>query len=207
METSMFTSPLALICLSTAAIAAALLLYYLARKPPLHTATKLLLLAGLGVFPLLSAGSGSYAGFEHTKARAFCNGCHVMEPWIDDAEDPTSNSLSAMHARNELFGDQSCYTCHADYGMFGTIATKVTGLKHVAGYVLEYHDMPIEEAVEKIRLFEPFPNENCTRCHSTTLPGYGQVPDHAAMKDPAEASCASHGCHGPAHPFAGGSRE
>jgi cytochrome c-type protein NapC len=128
MESSMSSSPFAIVCLSCAAIAAALIVYYLVRRPPFHAATKLLLLAAIGVFPLLGAGSGSYAGFEQTTTREFCNGCHVMEPWIDDAENPDSTSLAAQHSRNVLFGDHSCYTCHADYGMFGVAVTKVNGL-------------------------------------------------------------------------------
>ncbi len=206
MGTSIFANPLAAVSIGAAAIATALILYYLIRKPPLHAATKLLLLAGLGVFPLLSAGSGNYAGFEQTTTREFCNGCHVMNPWIDDAEDPTSTSLSSMHARNELFGDKSCYTCHADYGMFGTVATKAAGMKHVYGYITEYWNTPVAEAVETIHMFKPFPNSTCTHCHSTKLPGWDRIPDHRAMADSEEVGCASKGCHGPAHPFAGGSR-
>lgn len=202
MATSILGNPLPAITILCAVIAAALLVHYIVKRPPLNTQTKLLLLAGLGLFPILSAGSGSYAGFVQTTKRDFCGGCHVMEPWIKDAEDPHSTSLSAMHARNELFGDKSCYTCHADYGMFGTVATKIAGLHHVYGYLTKYWDTPLEEAVKTIKIFKPFPNSTCTHCHSTTLPGFAQVPDHKATADDATASCASKGCHGPAHPFA-----
>lgn len=206
MEMSTFGDPFAVITLVCAAISAGLILYYLVRRPPLSGVTKLVLLAGLGIFPIMSAGSGNYYGFEKTTEREFCNGCHVMKPWVDDAEDPASTSLSALHARNELFGDKSCYTCHADYGMFGVAVTKMNGMVHLAHYLQHYKDVPVEEAVETIRIFKPFPNRNCMHCHSTTLPGYAAVPDHKANDDE-EVSCTSVGCHGPAHPFAGGSRE
>ena len=62
------------------------------------------------------------------------------------------------------------------------------------------------EAVETIKMFKPFPNSTCTHCHSTKLPGWTDTPDHRAMGDGVEVGCTSHGCHGPAHPFAGGSR-
>jgi len=202
----MFAEPLVLLSLVTAVIAALLLVHYLVRKPPFNTVTKLLLLAGLGVFPILSAGSGNYAGFEQTTKREFCNGCHVMRPWVADAEDPASTSLAALHARNDLFGDRNCYTCHADYGMFGTVATKMGGMRHVYYYVTEYHDWPIARFVDEIRIRRPFPNSTCTHCHSTTLPFWQQVPDHKAMQDTDAVSCASKGCHGPAHPFAGAAR-
>ena len=148
MDRSIFAEPLVMVSLITAVIAALLIVHYLVRKPPFNAVTKLLLLAGLCVFPILSAGSGNYAGFEQTTKREFCGGCHVMRPWVDDSEDPASISLAALHARNDRFGDRSCYTCHADYGMFGTVATKIGGLRHVYHYLNGYHAMPIEQLVE-----------------------------------------------------------
>jgi cytochrome c-type protein NapC len=206
MEPSIFASPLKLVSLFTAAVAAILVAWYLIRRPRLHASTKLVLLAGLGLFPIMSAASGNMVGYEATTRRQFCNSCHVMEPWIDDVENPASTSLAASHSRNELFGDKSCYTCHADYGMFGAVQTKLTGLKHVMHYLADYRNVPVEVAIERIELFEPYPNSNCTHCHSMKANGWAKVPDHAAMKDPDQVSCASAGCHGPAHPFAGGSR-
>lgn len=206
MAMTIYDNPLAAIALVCAGISATILLYYLIRRPKLSAAVKLVMLAGLGIFPVLTAGSGNYAGFEQTTKREFCNGCHVMNPWIEDAEDPTSTSLSARHARNDLFGEKSCYTCHANYGMFGTVATKIGGLHHVYAYVTEYKDVPTAEAVETIRLYEPFPNETCKHCHSTKVPGFAAVPDHRALDAVEPPGCASKGCHGPAHPFAGGSR-
>jgi cytochrome c-type protein NapC len=38
-----------------------------------------------------------------------------MGPYVRDAEDPGSQSLAAIHSRNNRFGEQSCYVCHADY--------------------------------------------------------------------------------------------
>ena len=113
-----------------------------------------------------------------------------------------SGSLAALHSRNAWFGGESCYTCHADYGMFGTVNTKLNGMKHVYHYFLGYRGMPIEEAKQRIHLYEPYPNANCTQCHSTTLPGYAEVPEHQSLGRDAPAghvSCASDGCHGPAH--------
>lgn len=206
MDTSIFADPLRASSLIAAAIAALLLVHYLVRKPPFNTVTKLVLLAGLGAFPILSASTGNYAGFEQTTKREFCGGCHVMRPWVDDSADPTSTTLAARHARNDLFGDHNCYACHADYGMYGTVATKLGGMRHVYFYVTEYHDWPLAKFVEEVRIRKPFPNATCTHCHSTRVPGWQQVPDHKAMQDVEAVSCASQGCHGPAHPFAGAAR-
>jgi len=125
----------ALVC---AAAAAAILLWYLVRRPPLGRVTKVLLLLGLGLLPVIVALTGNIAGYEFTLSRQFCGSCHVMGPYIRDAADPKSQSLAAIHSRNRKFGDQSCYTCHADYDMFGAITTKMTGLKHLYYYVTEY---------------------------------------------------------------------
>jgi cytochrome c-type protein NapC len=196
--------PLALAALVAALLAAVCLVYYLVRRPRLNGAVRLLLLAGLGVFPLITAGTGNLAGFDATTTRQFCGGCHVMEPWVADAADPASVSLAARHSRNQLFGQKSCYTCHADYGMYGTVVTKLNGLHHVVAYLRRYRDVPIAHALGEIRMYRPYPNQSCTHCHSTALPGFAAVADHRILGEPgrAEVSCASEGCHGPAHPFA-----
>jgi hypothetical protein len=191
----------ALVC---AAGAAAILLWYLVRRPPLGPTTKVALLFGFGVLPLGAALSGNLVGFEETTTRAFCGSCHTMEPYTDDAADPASVTLAAMHSRNEHFGPRSCYTCHSDYGMFGTVATKINGLRHVWMYYTEYRSIPIEESLPRIEIYAPIPNYTCTRCHSTTLPGWSEVPDHVALSGElrdGRVSCTSDGCHGPAHPF------
>ena len=58
--------------------------------------------------------TGNMAGYEYTLKRPFCGSCHVMGPYIRDAEDAKSNSLAAIHSRNHRFGEESCYTCHAE---------------------------------------------------------------------------------------------
>jgi cytochrome c-type protein NapC len=203
--------PLAWITIIAAAAAAVLIIYYLVRRPPMTTVTKLVLLAGIGLFPIAAASTGNIAGFEQTTTRNFCGGCHTMDPWVKDAIDPKSTSLAAMHARNELFGDRNCYTCHADYGMYGTVATKMAGMKHVWMYYGEgFADMSIEEAMPKVHIAKPFPNSTCTHCHSTRLEGWNDVPDHQGLVpliDKGEVSCASAGCHGPAHPFSKAAQE
>ncbi len=208
METSIFSrvhGPLAWACLSCAAVAAGLLIYYLLRRPPLNSRTKMLLLMGIGVFPIASAAAGNIVGFEATTERPFCGSCHVMTPYQLDSEDPSSTSLAAMHARNDEFGHRNCYACHANYGMYGTVITKIGGMRHVYEYYLNgYHKMSLEEAREKIHIRKPFPNDTCLHCHSAKLRGWVDEPEHEAIVESlerGEVSCASEGCHGPAHPF------
>jgi cytochrome c-type protein NapC len=208
METSIFSAvhgPLAWGCLLSAAVAAGMLLFYLVRRPTLTSGVKLFLLMALGVFPIAAAGTGNVVGFEASTERNFCGGCHVMQPYVQDSANRTSMTLASMHARNDEFGERNCYTCHADYGMYGTVATKIAGMGHVYEYWLNgYHKMSLEEARGKIHIKKPFPNTTCIHCHSLTLPGWADEPEHQAIVESVErgeVSCASAGCHGPAHPF------
>lgn len=198
------SNPFLAAALACGAGAAVLALWFLVRRPALTRTTKLVLLAAIGVLPLATAGTGNIAGYEATKTRRFCGSCHVMTPYQTDSEDPRSTSLAARHARNDLFGDHNCYACHADYGMFGTVTTKIGGMRHVYEYTLHYHDMSLEEAREKIHILKPFQNDTCMHCHSTTGTSWHAVKDHESLIDRVRGgtvSCASEGCHGPAHPF------
>jgi cytochrome c-type protein NapC len=192
------------IALSCAALSAIILVTYLVVRPPLVRWTKIWLSLGLGVFPVGVAITGNYEGFEATKARSFCGSCHVMSLHAVDSDDPASHSLASRHGRNPMFGNENCYACHADYGMFGTLVTKMGGMRHVWLYYTQYFDVPIEEAKKTITLRAPYPNGNCMQCHSTRDDLWLKVGDHKASLDDVRAgrvSCAGAGCHGLAHPF------
>jgi cytochrome c-type protein NapC len=196
-------SPLTVLALVCALASAIILIGYLVVRPQLGHATKVWLAFGLGVFPLGTASAGNIQGFEATKKRAFCGSCHVMVPHASDSDDAASLSLSSRHARNKLFGEENCYACHADYGMYGTIVTKLGGMRHVWLYYTQYSDVTIEDAKKTIVLRKPYPNDNCMQCHSTRLDVWNRQPDHKASLDDVRAGrvgCASVGCHGYAHP-------
>jgi cytochrome c-type protein NapC len=196
---------LGVVTLVTAASAAAILVAYLVRKPALTFPVKLWLLLGLGVLPAMAGASSTVTGMQATTARSFCGSCHVMAAHFDDAANPASQSLAARHSRNPYFGKQSCYTCHADYGMHGYVATKLGGLRHVYEYYLGgYGKLTLEEAKRQIHLVKPYDNTNCRQCHTTTLHDWRRVPDHGSLEAELlsnKVSCASAGCHGYAHPF------
>lgn len=200
----MHLDPFLIAGLVTTAGAALLLLWFLLRRPLLTRATKIILLFGIGVLPLMTAANGNIAGYHAMKTRDFCGSCHVMTPYKEDSENPNSLGLAARHGRNEAFGEENCYTCHADYGMFGTITTKMGGMRHVYEYVFNFHQLSLEEAIPKIHIISPFPNATCMRCHSTNNPMWNKIGDHASTLLEVRAgttSCASAGCHAPAHPF------
>ena len=185
------------LALGAAAIAAAILVWFLWRRPHLNWTTKVLLLLGMGLFPIATAATGNVVGFQNTLSREFTN----------DAANPASFTLAARHSRNPSFGDHSCYACHADYGMFGAVTTKLNGLRHVYGYYTEFRSLSLEEALPRLETFKPYPNQNCMQCHSTQVPTWDMVSEHAALTDEVrsgEVSCASAGCHGPIHPTTDG---
>jgi cytochrome c-type protein NapC len=196
-------NPLSLIAVALAIVAAAILITFLIKRPVLDLSGKVLLFFGLGVFPIGSAALVNVRGFERTQEREFCGSCHVMTPHANDSADPASFGLASRHARSPHFGGQNCYLCHADYGMYGTVLTKMGGMRHVWLYYTEFSDVPLAEAREKIHLVKPYPNRNCMECHSTELQGWKNIADHRASLEDVRAnrmSCASAGCHGFAHP-------
>jgi nitrate/TMAO reductase-like tetraheme cytochrome c subunit len=196
---------LGFVVLGAAAAAAIILIWYLLKRPVLDLRVKLLLLLGLGVLPALAAASSTVAGMEATTHREFCGSCHVMAGHYLDSSNPLSQSLAARHSRNPFFGEQACYVCHADYGMYGYPMTKAGGLRHVYLYYFGgYRQLSLAEAERKIHLVKPYDNLNCRQCHTTTAQVWRRVPDHESLRAELESnrvSCASAGCHGFAHPF------
>ena len=186
-----------------AGAAASILVVFLYKRPALGLATKLWLFAGLGVLPILAAGSGNIAGFQSSTKVEFCNGCHVMNPYVADARDPKSDTLAAIHARNGYFGQDACYTCHEDYSMFGAVTTKMQGMKHMQVYYTTYRNADPMNPQPPIKLYEPFKVTNCTHCHSLTAPTFRDVDDHKDAMDKILAGkmvCNSSSCHDHAHP-------
>jgi cytochrome c-type protein NapC len=197
-------SPLTLFAIVSASLAAVILVAFLVLRPPLDRTAKLWLLLGLGVFPIGAAAATNVQGYQATQQRKFCGSCHVMTPYARDVESTASLGLAARHGRNPYFGKENCYVCHADYGMYGTVLTKLGGMRHVWLYYTEFSSMPLDESKEKIHLVRPYPNDNCMQCHSTSLQGWLADPDHKASLAEVRAgrmSCASPGCHGYAHPW------
>ncbi len=186
-----------------AAFAAGILLVHLLRRGPIDGAAKLWLLMGLGVFPIASAATTNVAGFQATQSRAFCGSCHVMTPHATDSMDKASRTMSAIHARNKYFGNDNCYTCHKDYGMYGYVLTKMGGMRHVYLYLSEYRSMPLDRSRHEIRIMRPIANSTCMSCHTTEAPRWAALGDHASslagLRD-GSVSCASPGCHGFSHP-------
>ena len=199
------TTPFGALTLVSAAAAALILLHHLVARPALTATVRLRLLLGLAVLPFITAVSSTAFGLHRTTERDFCGSCHVMTTHLRDLEDPTSQGLAARHARSPFTGPTACYTCHADYGLFGYPLTKLTGMAHVWNYYLGgYSGWSLERFHAEVRTAKPYPNANCRQCHSGTLASFSNVKEHVALTDELEqnrVSCASAGGHGVAHPF------
>lgn len=184
-----------------AGISALILVVFLVRRPPLGGMTKAWLLMGIGVLSPLAALAGNIVGFEASKRREFCGSCHTMTPYVADAADSGSKTLAAFHSRNEHQGEVSCYVCHKNYGLFASATTKVRGFRHLWAYYTHPDRPP--------KLYSPYLNRRCTECHSMTLPGFDDEPEHATIKTELRAgttSCVTAGCHAPVHPSTGGKK-
>jgi cytochrome c-type protein NapC len=151
------------------------------------------LMVGVLALPLLlSAGSVSYGVRESSKT-TFCLSCHEMQPYGKSLFADNRSALSAVHYQNRLVDrDVTCYSCHADYAMFGDVKAKLNGLRHV--WVHYFGTIP-----EKIALYQPYPSANCLHCHDDAR-RFLESPPHRPVLDAlyaGKASCLS--CHTVAH--------
>lgn len=157
---------------------------------------KILTFFALFIFPASVALSGGWWHLERSKKTEFCLSCHTMSDHgrsllIDDP----SYLPAAHYQNNRVPGDQACYTCHKDYTMYGGVAAKWRGLRHV--YVQYLGNRPKPEA---IKLYTPYNNRECLHCHLGAR-SFEEATAHqrkpgqlAAMKTNA-MSCMNSGCH------------
>ena len=101
------------------------------RRAGLTPGLKELLVLPLVVLPPAIVFFGYAYGIERSKSVASCGSCHVMKPYLADLQNPESTSLAGTHYKNRYIQENHCYTCHTDYGMFGTLQAKMDGLGHV----------------------------------------------------------------------------
>ncbi len=160
----------------------------------LTSASKQLMFLAVGVLPLAIIFFSYSYGMSASERVEACGSCHIMKPWVKDLQDPKSTTLAAVHFKNRYIQENHCYTCHTDYGMFGTVKAKWQGLGHIARYSTGAYKQPIKIA-------HPFSNLHCLNCHATSQKFLDpakhpkeDLPDLISGK----TSCLD--CHGPAHP-------
>jgi len=130
-----------------------------ARPLAAHAVGRIVLLVGLVALPLLlSVGNLSY-GVSQSSSTRFCLSCHEMERFGRSLFVDNRQALAAVHYQNRLVPrENTCYTCHKDYALFGDVKAKLNGLRHVWAHY-------VSGVPAQIKLYEAYPNSNCLHCH------------------------------------------
>lgn len=161
------------------------------RRRGVTAVSKALLFGAILVVPVFVVFLATAHGMQESMTVDACGACHVMDSHVRDLRDPKSTSLAAVHFKNRFILENHCYTCHSDYGMFGTVSAKLDGLGHVWHNARGDYPTPIKIA-------RPYSNLRCLSCHGGSQKYLAaheaeELPKLAAGQD----SCLD--CHGPAH--------
>jgi hypothetical protein len=128
-------------------------------------------LLALGILPLVLLPFANFTVMEYTKQVNFCGSCHLaMQPYLNDMLKPGHQSLAALHFQDRFAPTQAgtgCYSCHADYGVHGTLVAKLGGLHDAYSYMTGSFTMPI-------RLRQPLSDDMCLKCHDAAKPFMSQ---------------------------------
>lgn len=158
---------------------------------------RLALLVTLVALPLLVSTANLSYGFRESSQTRFCLSCHEMQPYGKSLFVDNRSALSAVHYQNRLIDrDQTCYTCHTDYALFGDAKAKLNGLRHVWVHYLG-------KKPEKLALYEPYASRNCLHCHDDAR-RFQEAPAHKFVLAELYAgtrSCLT--CHKVAHDMNG----
>lgn len=164
------------------------------RKRLLEPTARWLHLIVLCILPSFILFLGNFVAYEEAKTVEFCGSCHpVMDPYVNDMQDPNSQTLAALHFQNRYIGEEQCYACHVNYGIFGTFQAKKSGLKHVQKFYTATWKLPI-------KLYQPYSNAICLNCHHRAQK-FEKVDVHVGIRgDLASGVMSCLDCHSPAHP-------
>jgi nitrate/TMAO reductase-like tetraheme cytochrome c subunit len=165
---------------------------HVARTGTLHGALGALFF-GLAILPVIVIFFGYSQGMSRMESVRACGDCHTMTSHVRDLENPASQSLAAVHFKNRYIRDDQCYTCHSDYGLFGTLSAKMDGVRHVYRYVTGTYTLPLHVA-------SPYPNIRCLECHRQSqkfLTSEGHPAEIRPLLFSGDMSCLT--CHAPAH--------
>jgi cytochrome c-type protein NapC len=171
-------------------------------RPSLTSATgwKIVAFMGLCVLPGLCIVGGMNTHVERSETTRFCTSCHVMVPYGQSLYVDDPSHIPAQHFQNHRVpADMACYSCHADYTIYGPLNDKMQGLKRI---YMQYVSTPPDPAA--IGIPGGFKNAQCLHCHQGAR-SFQENPVHSAMMDSLKAnqvSCLGSGCHDTAHAIA-----
>jgi cytochrome c-type protein NapC len=158
---------------------------------------KIVAFIGLCVLPALCIVGGMNAHVQRSEQTRFCVSCHVMIPYGQSLYVDDASHIPAQHFQNHRVPvDMACYSCHADYSIYGPLKDKLQGLKRI--YVQYVSTAPDPAS---IRIPGGFQNAQCLHCHLGAR-NFEENAVHAAMLDSLKSnqtSCLTSGCHDTAH--------
>jgi len=161
---------------------------------------KIVAFIGLCVLPALCFVGGMNTHIQRSEQTRFCISCHVMVPYGQSLYVDDPSHIPAQHFQNHRVPvDMACYSCHADYGIYGPLKDKLQGLKRI---YLQYVSTPPDPA--SIRIAGGFKNAQCLHCHLGAR-SFEENAVHAALLDSLkteQTSCLTSGCHDTAHDIA-----
>ena len=161
---------------------------------------KIVAFIGLCVLPALCIAGGMNTHIQRSEQTRFCISCHVMVPYGQSLYVDDPSHIPAQHFQNHRVPvDMACYSCHADYGIYGPLKDKLQGLKRI---YLQYVSTPPDPA--SIRIAGGFKNAQCLHCHLGAR-SFEENAVHAALLDSLkteQTSCLTSGCHDTAHDIA-----
>ena len=176
-------------------------------RPSLTSAAgwKIVAFIGLCVLPALCIVGGMNTHVQRSEQTRFCISCHVMVPYGQSLYVDSPTPIPAQHFQNHRVpADMACYSCHADYTIYGPLNDKLQGLKRI---YMQYVSTPPNPAA--IRIPGGFKNAQCLHCHLGAR-SFQENPVHSAIIDSLKSnqlSCLSSGCHDTAHDIADQSHE
>jgi nitrate/TMAO reductase-like tetraheme cytochrome c subunit len=116
-----------------------------------------------------------------------------MQSFVDDMQDPKSESMAAVHFKNKYIPDNQCYVCHTSYGMFGTVEAKMSGMVDVYRYFTRTYP-------KIISMRESYPNHDCLKCHAESAKWLKQDEHIMARDDLFADKTKCMDCHAADHP-------
>jgi len=155
--------------------------------------SKWILFLGIGVLPIPAILLSAAVGMEHSKGVVFCNSCHAMDPFVDDMRDADSDYLAASHFKNRFMQKEHCYACHTDYGTFGTMEAKLSGMGHVYMDASGNWERPIG-------IRKPYRFRICLNCHAGALKFEAEEAHEDMIEGIVDGDIACSDCHETAHP-------
>jgi nitrate/TMAO reductase-like tetraheme cytochrome c subunit len=123
----------------------------------------------------------------------FCVQCHSMAPIRESIHKEGSETLAAIHYRNNYVPKhKACYQCHADHTpVTGFVKTKLNGMKEA---YIEYLGTPREM---NGKMTHPFDTANCLHCHEESAKFVVAHEDDLKAIVSKETSCLE--CHDEIH--------